>query len=354
MKCFISNITNSKEKVLLFNADTFQRCCLFIEIGKKNHFKYGDLILIPKLQKSAGYHLKCYRNLVAVKKSVVNEFNKSLQRVNTNNEKNSNAEPNISINSTDFVTDSASSSQILPLLLSNKDVDRRIGLLKRKATLSLLSSDVVLETVGNCNISRERAIIRDMLRAFSLLNLDKVPMWVGYNSSVIGDCSEEKNIDYMPPINSSPTFYNIVYETLAMSKEVADQCHQDQILVTYDLAIAKMAMQIQSVENRKFDGLFIKLGDFHMQLAFFKAVGALQMSHFDLFMSGRAFSEDSFISDLKVVFELPVPSHKPLILYPLLEEIIRKYKDFCSLILTGYHGKTGQFYLQYVKLCIDL
>lgn len=87
MKCFICNVTNSKEKVLSFNADTFQRCCLFIEIRKKNHFKYGDLILIPELQKSAGYHLKCYRNLVAVKKSVVDEFNKSSQRVNTNNDK---------------------------------------------------------------------------------------------------------------------------------------------------------------------------------------------------------------------------------------------------------------------------
>ncbi|CAH1114941.1 unnamed protein product [Psylliodes chrysocephalus] len=77
----------------------------------------------------------------------------------------------------------------------------------------------------------------------------------------------------MPSINSSPTFYNIVYETLAIVKEVADQCHQDQIIVTYDLAIAKMAMHIQSVENPKFNGLFINLGGFHMQLAFFKAVG---------------------------------------------------------------------------------
>ncbi|CAH1099505.1 unnamed protein product [Psylliodes chrysocephalus] len=254
---------------------------------------------------------------------------------------------------------------------------------KRKATLSLLSSDVVLETVGNCNISRERAIIRDMLWVFSLLHFDKVPMWVGYNSSVIVDCSEVQNIDYMPPINSSPTSYNVVYETLAMSKEVADQCHQEQIIVTYDLAIAKMAMQIQSLESPKFDGLFINLGGFHMQLAFFKAVGkfidgcgivdiltesevlaagsvngfieskhfnrckrihpifagALQMSHFDLFMSESAFSQDSFISDLKVVFDLPVPSHESLILSPVLEEVIRKYKDFCSLTLTGYHGK---------------
>ncbi|CAH1110930.1 unnamed protein product [Psylliodes chrysocephalus] len=125
---------------------------------KKNHFKYGDLILIPELQKSAGYHLKCYRNLVAVKKSVVDEFNKSSQRENTNNEKFTNAQPNISSNSTDFVTDSTGSSELLPLSLSDEYVDSRI----RECDIPEVLYDIVSALVEGPDVRRQKTNYDDV------------------------------------------------------------------------------------------------------------------------------------------------------------------------------------------------
>ena len=42
---------------------------------------------------------------------------------------------------------------------------------------------------------------------------------------------------------------------------------------TYDLAIAKEALQIQSTEQPRFDRLFIHFGTFYVMMAYFKAVG---------------------------------------------------------------------------------
>ena len=40
-----------------------------------------------------------------------------------------------------------------------------------------------------------------------------------------------------------------------------------------DLAIAKLAMQIQAEESRRFDNIFVFLGQFHTEMAFFNALG---------------------------------------------------------------------------------
>ena len=45
------------------------------------------------------------------------------------------------------------------------------------------------------------------------------------------------------------------------------------MLVTYHLAISKMALAIQVEESPRFDDLFIKLGSFHILLSYFKCIG---------------------------------------------------------------------------------
>lgn len=60
-------------------------------------------------------------------------------------------------------------------------------------------------------------------------------------------------VDYLPQINSSPTSYTIVHEPMIQALRIAEKCHQEHIIVSYDLAIAKMAMQIQLTEKPKFD-----------------------------------------------------------------------------------------------------
>ena len=55
------------------------------------------------------------------------------------------------------------------------------------------------------------------------------------------------------------------------------QCGLDgmvsSIAVTYDLAIAKIAMQLQAEESPKYVKVFVAMGSFHMQLAMFGAIG---------------------------------------------------------------------------------
>lgn len=57
------------------------------------------------------------------------------------------------------------------------------------------------------------------------------------------------------------------------SQKIAKELGETSISVIYDLAIAKVAMQIQSNEKPAYDNLFIHLGAFHIMVAYFKAIG---------------------------------------------------------------------------------
>ena len=52
--------------------------------------------------------------------------------------------------------------------------------------------------------------------------------------------------------------------------KIADESGRKSIAVIYDLAIAKVAMQIQVTEKPKYDNLFVNLG---VEMAFFKVMG---------------------------------------------------------------------------------
>ena len=54
---------------------------------------------------------------------------------------------------------------------------------------------------------------------------------------------------------------------------VAKECNQKYAIVTYDLAIALKAYEIQAIESPTFDRLFIMLGNFHLELALYGALG---------------------------------------------------------------------------------
>ena len=48
----------------------------------------------------------------------------------------------------------------------------------------------------------------------------------------------------MTTINASPTNKSVVIETMKQALQVANECGQEFMQVTYDLAIAKVALQI--------------------------------------------------------------------------------------------------------------
>ena len=98
-------------------------------------------------------------------------------------------------------------------------------------------------------------------------------MWVGWNSLLIPRNAQTQKIWYLPKINQSPTSNAVIVETMNRSLSIANECGKKSIAVTYDLAIAKVAMQIQAEEKPQFDNVVVALGSFHIELALFSAFG---------------------------------------------------------------------------------
>lgn len=105
------------------------------------------------------------------------------------------------------------------------------------------------------------------------LQLPNLPMWVGYNRLISFGNNTKQIVSYLTPINASSTNTSVILETMKQSQRICEEVDQSSIQVTYDLAIAKVALQIQATEAPKFDNIFIHLGPFHIMMAYFKTIG---------------------------------------------------------------------------------
>ena len=94
------------------------------------------------------------------------------------------------------------------------------------------------------------------------------PMWVGWNAKYSPQNKTTQKIWYLPQIKQSSTSTSVVAETMRRSLRIASEGQKENISVTYDLAIAKSAMQIQAEEKPTFDKILISLGSFHLEMAF--------------------------------------------------------------------------------------
>lgn len=94
--------------------------------------------------------------------------------------------------------------------------------------------------------------------------------WLIFHSHRVVDQNPQQKVGYLPVINASPTSDAVVMKTMMMALDIADECKQDYIIVTYDLAIASKALNIKAQKSPQFDKLFINLGPFHIELSFFK------------------------------------------------------------------------------------
>ena len=104
------------------------------------------------------------------------------------------------------------------------------------------------------------------------LSLGETPMWAGWNAQFTEDPLPTQHISYMDNLNLPPTHLEVA-ETLRISQNVASECDEEYAIVHYDLAVAKPAMQIQQAESPKFDNILICFGPFHIELAYFGALG---------------------------------------------------------------------------------
>ncbi|CAF4952709.1 unnamed protein product [Pieris macdunnoughi] len=180
---------------------------------------------------------------------------------------------------------------------------------------------------------------------------------------------------------------------MKQSQQVASECNENYMEVTYDLAIAKIALQIQSMEKPRFDNLFIHFGSFHIMMAYFKAVGkfidgcgitnvmlnseilasgsinsfitgkhfnrckrlhtllslALQTLHFEKFANDRSIEitdeMKKYLSDF-----MTEKSVNPTVTREDLVDCFEKYEEYKQQTLNGKYGKTSQFYMIYINL----
>lgn len=220
------------------------------------------------------------------------------------------------------------------------------------------------------------------------------PMWVGFNAKFLKKKDMPKQfVSYMTPINESPTQKAVVLETMRRAMRVAAECDEIYGQVTYDLGIAKIAYPIQNTEKDEFKNLFIHLGGFHIEKALFKAIGTyidgcglttvmveagfLGSGSLNTFLSGNHFNRckrlhilvslslqvrefEMFLTKTKmsvsndVIDYLHLAHNKPLESLNTdnsnLEEIINQFQAFHQEILSGYHGKTAQYYATYIQL----
>lgn len=94
--------------------------------------------------------------------------------------------------------------------------------------------------------------------------------WFAWNAERVTDQNPMQRIGYLPNLNMSPTSDATVKKTLEMALDIAKECNQNYIIVTYDLAIACKAYKIQADLAPEFDKVFINMGAFHTQMSFYK------------------------------------------------------------------------------------
>ena len=111
------------------------------------------------------------------------------------------------------------------------------------------------------------------MTSFNLL--ENTPMWTGWNTEQFIEEYSRQRVEYMQDIPFPPTRTDVVKETIVQSKRVSQECGSTFAIITYDLAIAKIAKKIQNEEPDEFKDVFIMFGAFHIEGSIFSAIGKL-------------------------------------------------------------------------------
>ena len=92
-------------------------------------------------------------------------------------------------------------------------------------------------------------------------------MWSGWNSTITKDDLPAQKIGYLANIGAPPTQHDVVNETMKRNVTLAEECKEDYIATTHDLAIAKPASQLQDTMQPRYDNVFIWFGAFHIMFS---------------------------------------------------------------------------------------
>ena len=97
----------------------------------------------------------------------------------------------------------------------------------------------------------------------------------GWNSLKEVEINPQQNMFYMQHIKLPPTRNDVVKETLRLSQIVASECNEPYALVTYDLAVAKIAEQIQTTKKPFFDYVLIMFELIYTEMSYFNSLGQI-------------------------------------------------------------------------------
>ncbi|CAH2228320.1 jg1066, partial [Pararge aegeria aegeria] len=255
-------------------------------------------------------------------------------------------------------------------------------------TWSQLDISELNKAPDNLSMSKQLDVTWMLLHKYKISN---VPMWVGFHSKILIDDSRVQKVSYLTPINESPTNHSTVLKTLELSQDIANECQAPYIQITYDLAIARTSYCIQAQESPRFDNIFIHLGAFHIELAFFNAVGtfiedcglsnimteceliangsvsgfisgknynrckrlhslvalALQQLHFEAFLENKQLTVDESVFEYLTTF-LAHEDVSPQVQHAETQRLIQSYEEYTEDTLDGKHGRTAQFYAMYI------
>lgn len=172
-------------------------------------------------------------------------------------------------------------TEIVPKLANRHD-NIEMGRRRRKycSTFDSAIMPYIRKTQTLPNFVGKKTVVPESLRMatdlnhlwmiYHAFNIDGAARWFAWNSTRSIDANPMQKIGYLPSLNMSPTSDAVVKKTLETALAIADECSQEYIVVTYDLAIACKAYKIQADQAPDFDRIFITLGSFHIELSFFK------------------------------------------------------------------------------------
>ena len=97
----------------------------------------------------------------------------------------------------------------------------------------------------------------DFMWMISFNLLENTPMWTSWNTERFIEKCPRQRVEYMQHTPFPPTRVDAVKETIVQSKRVSEECGSTFAVITYNLAIAKIAKKIQNEEPDEFNYVFI-------------------------------------------------------------------------------------------------
>ena len=109
----------------------------------------------------------------------------------------------------------------------------------------------------------------DLMWMTSFNLLENTPMWTESNTERFIEKCPRQRVEYMQHIPFPPTRTEAVKKTIVQSNRVSEECGSTFAVITYDLAIAKIAKKIQNEEPDELQDVFLCLMHFTLREAYF-------------------------------------------------------------------------------------